>query len=68
MVVLSMHGTKEQVFRALKAGARGYLLKRSAGPKLIDAVKAVCRGERFLSRQITDVVVDDYVVTGTSDL
>jgi DNA-binding NarL/FixJ family response regulator len=65
VVILSMHGTKEHVFRALKAGARGYLLKRSAGPELISALQAVCRGRRYLSRQITDVVIDDYVDTGS---
>jgi DNA-binding NarL/FixJ family response regulator len=65
VVILSMYGTKEHVFRALKAGARGYLLKRSAGPELISALQAVCRGRRYLSRQITDVVIDDYVDTGS---
>jgi len=65
VVILSMHGTKEHVFRALKAGARGYLLKRSAGPELISALQAVCRGRRYLSRQITEIVIDDYVDTGS---
>ena len=66
VVVLSMHGTREHVFRSLKAGAHGYLLKRSAGPELIDAVEAVCRGERYLSKHITDVVVEDYVTVAGS--
>jgi len=65
VVILSMHGNKEHIFRALKAGVRGYLLKRSAGPELISALQAVCRGRRYLSRQITDVVIDDYVDTGS---
>ena len=67
VIVLSMHGTKEHVFRALKAGAFGYLLKRSAGPELIDAVKAVSRGQHYLSKHISDVVIEDYVSTGILD-
>jgi DNA-binding NarL/FixJ family response regulator len=56
-----MHGTREHIVRALKAGARGYLLKRSAGPELIDALQAMQEGRRYLSRHITEVLVDDYV-------
>ena len=67
VVVLSMHGTKEHIFRALQAGARGYLLKRSAGSELIDAVLSVSRGERYLSKHITDIVVEDYVAKGDGD-
>jgi two-component system, NarL family, response regulator NreC len=67
VVILSMYGTKEHVFRALKAGALGYVLKRSAGPELVQALKAVCRGERYLSREITDVVIDDYLSSGSAD-
>lgn len=64
VLILSMYGTRAHVFRALQAGAHGYLVKRSAGPELIEALQAVRRGERFLSRHVTDIVVDGYLVAG----
>ena len=41
VLILSMHSTTEHIFRALQAGARGYLLKDSAGTEVVDAVRAV---------------------------
>jgi DNA-binding NarL/FixJ family response regulator len=61
VIILSMHSTTEHVFRALQAGARGYLLKESAGVEVINAVRAVHAGHRYLSEKISDQVIDDYV-------
>lgn len=61
IVILSMHSTMEHVFRALRAGASGYLLKESAGSEVVDAIHAVCAGHRYLSPKITDVMIDDYL-------
>ncbi len=61
VVMLSMHSTVEHVFRALQAGALGYLRKESAGSEVVDAVRAVHAGRRYLSQKITESVVDDYV-------
>jgi DNA-binding NarL/FixJ family response regulator len=61
IVILSMHSTAEHVFRALQAGALGYLLKESAGIELVNAVRAVHAGRRYLSRKISDTLIDDYV-------
>jgi two-component system, NarL family, response regulator NreC len=58
VVVLSIHGTKPYVYRALKAGAKGYLLKETAGIEVVDAVRAVQRGERYLSQSIEDLLTD----------
>jgi DNA-binding NarL/FixJ family response regulator len=58
VVVLSIHGTKPYVFRALKAGAKGYLMKETAGLEVVDAVRAVYRGERYLSQSIADLLAD----------
>jgi DNA-binding NarL/FixJ family response regulator len=58
VVVLSIHETKPYVFRALKAGAKGYLIKETAGLEVVDAVRAVHRGERYLSQRITDLLTD----------
>ena len=61
VVVLSMHYTSEHIFRALQAGARGYLLKESAGIEVINAVRTVHAGQRYLSQKISDKVIDNYV-------
>ena len=61
VIILSMHSTSEHVFRALEAGARGYLVKESAGVEVVDAVIAVKEGRRYLSRKISEQVLDDYV-------
>ena len=58
VVVLSIHETKPYVYRALKAGARGYLVKETAGVEVVDAVRAVYRGERYLSQSIADLLTN----------
>ena len=57
VVVLSMCHTSEHVFRALRAGARGYVLKEAAGAELVHAVKTVFGGAPYLSPRITEVVI-----------
>jgi DNA-binding NarL/FixJ family response regulator len=61
VLVLSMHSTTEHIFRALQAGARGYLLKDSAGAEVVDAIRVVHAGRRYLSQKIASTVVDDYI-------
>ncbi|MFQ5857358.1 MAG: response regulator [Anaerolineae bacterium] len=61
VIILSMHSTTEHIFRALQAGARGYLLKESAGIEVVNAVRAVHAGHRYLSPKISDGLIDDYV-------
>jgi DNA-binding NarL/FixJ family response regulator len=61
VVILSMHSTNEYVFRALEAGASGYVLKESAGKELVNAVHAVTKGHHYLSHKISDQVIADYV-------
>ncbi len=58
IVILSACGTAEHIFRALRAGARAYVLKESAGAELVRAILAVCTGSRYLSSQITGIVID----------
>jgi DNA-binding NarL/FixJ family response regulator len=61
IVVLSMHSDEGYVLRALKAGAKAYLLKDSAEGDLIEAIKAVTRGKTFFSPEITKMLAEDYV-------
>lgn len=60
VLMLSMHSSAEHIFRALQAGARGYLLKESAGAEVADAVRAVHAGRRYLGHKIAATVIDDY--------
>src|SRR6201998_3892376 len=61
IVILSMHSDEGYVLRALKAGAKGYLLKDSAEGDLIDAIKAVSEGKEFFSPEISNMLCEDYV-------
>lgn len=61
IVILSMHSDESYVLRALKAGAKGYLLKDSAEGDLIDAIKSAHEGRTFFSGEITRMLMDDYV-------
>lgn len=61
VLILSMHATAEYIYRALTAGARGYLLKESAAVEVVDAIRALYAGQRYFSHKITDMLVDDYV-------
>jgi DNA-binding NarL/FixJ family response regulator len=61
IIVLSMYSTTQHIFRALKAGAKGYILKESAGDDVIKAVRIVHGGKMFLCDEITGVVVGDYI-------
>jgi DNA-binding NarL/FixJ family response regulator len=61
IVFLSMHSDEGYVLKALKTGARAYLLKDSAENDLIGAVEAVSEGKAFFSPAISKMLVEDYV-------
>ena len=61
VVILSMHSDEGYVLRALKAGAKGYLLKDSPEGDLIEAIKAVHQGKTFFGPEISKMLVEDYV-------
>ena len=61
IVILSMHSDESYVLRALKAGARAYLLKDSAEADLINAIRAVSEGKAFFSPAISKMLVEDYM-------
>ncbi|MFV9504280.1 MAG: response regulator [Oscillochloridaceae bacterium umkhey_bin13] len=66
VVILSIHATSEHIYRALQAGAMGYLLKESAGSEVITAVRAVAVGQRYLSRRINETILHEYGGQGPS--
>ena len=61
VVILSMHADESYVMRALKAGARGYLLKDSAAVDLISAIQAVSQNKSFFSPKVSRILAEDYV-------
>ena len=61
VVILSVYSSPEHVYHALQAGAQGYLLKESAGREMVDAVRCVHSGHRYLSQRITEIMAEDYV-------
>lgn len=58
IVILSMYDDRELIFRALEAGARGYVLKRAGVEELIQAIRLAVKGEAFLDPQIARRVID----------
>ncbi|MBN1199587.1 MAG: response regulator transcription factor, partial [Bacteroidales bacterium] len=57
--------SSEDIFRALQAGATGYLLKESAGAEVIQAVLTAHSGKRYLSRKVDDILIDSYMLKHT---
>jgi DNA-binding NarL/FixJ family response regulator len=61
VIALSIYSKRRFVADMLSAGATGYILKECLFDELVQAIKAVAAGGRYLSPRITDVVVSDYV-------
>ncbi|MBH25491.1 MAG: DNA-binding response regulator [Myxococcales bacterium] len=61
VVMLSMHDDAATVDRALRAGARGYVLKGAGVEYLCDAIRAVYQGEVYLSSGISDYILQGYL-------
>ena len=69
VIALSIHSKRRFVADMLSAGATGYILKECLFDELVQSIKAVAAGGRYLSPRITDVVVSDYVkrLSATTD-
>jgi DNA-binding NarL/FixJ family response regulator len=61
VLILSMYATTEHVRQALRAGAQGYLLKKSAGAEVANAVRLLHSGGSYLSPEIAGTVITDYI-------
>lgn len=60
IVILTVQADEAYLLSALKAGARGYVLKSSAESEVVDAVKAVTSGKAFFSPKVSRILADDY--------
>jgi len=63
ILILTMYANEEYVSEVFRAGARGYLLKDSAPDELIDAIRTVHSGEKYLSPKLSTLVIDEYITT-----
>jgi len=61
VLILSMHDDERYLYEALQAGAAGYVLKREADTVLVDAVRAVARGEPFMTNAIERSLVREWM-------
>jgi DNA-binding NarL/FixJ family response regulator len=61
VLILSMHDDQRYVFEALKAGAQGYVLKREADQDLVTAVRAVARGDSFLTNAAETSLIREWM-------
>jgi len=61
IVILATTASPEFIFRALRAGARGYLSREASGLELVNAVRTVREGKRYLSPKITATLIGDYI-------
>jgi DNA-binding NarL/FixJ family response regulator len=66
VLILSMHDDERYLFEALKAGASGYVLKQKADQDLVDAVRAVGRGEPFLTNSALGSLVREWMSDASS--
>mgnify|MGYP001820287224 CR=1 FL=1 len=61
VIALSMHSEKQLIDGMLQAGAAGYLLKESAFEELTKSIRIVCAGKKYLSPDVTDIVLQNYL-------
>jgi DNA-binding NarL/FixJ family response regulator len=64
VLMLSMHDDEHYLFEALKAGASGYVLKREADQDLVGAIRAVVRGEAFLTNAAERTIIREWMADG----
>jgi DNA-binding NarL/FixJ family response regulator len=66
VLVLSMHDDERYLFEALQAGAAGYVLKREADQALVEGVRAVARGEPFMTNAAERSLVREWMADDSS--
>ena len=61
VIVLSMHDERVYAERSIRAGARGYIMKRESTKKIIDAIHQVLQGNMYLSKDLTELFAEKFV-------
>jgi len=67
IIALSMHDERVYAERTIRAGARGYIMKRESTKKIIEAIREVLRGNLYLSQSMTEQIVKKVVSSGSAD-
>jgi DNA-binding NarL/FixJ family response regulator len=67
VIALSMHDDRRFVLSMIKAGAKGYMLKDSAFKDLVKAIRVVMANQTYLSGEVADIVLKDYLASATSE-
>jgi DNA-binding NarL/FixJ family response regulator len=67
VIMLSMYSNRIHVMRALQAGASGYVLKKSAAKEVVEAIRVVHYGGRYLSKQLAESVIDHIISKETAE-
>jgi two-component system response regulator NreC len=66
VVLLTMHTEDHLILESLRAGVTGYVLKTKAASELVQALRAVCRGEMFLTQSISRTIVQAFLTNAQS--
>lgn len=61
VLILTMHGSNDYFFRALEAGAMGYVVKGTTSPEMVAALRAVAKGEVYLHPSMAGYLVTNYL-------
>lgn len=61
ILILTMHDDEQYLFQAIKVGASGYILKNAPHDELVDAIKAVARGEAYLYPTATKLLISEFL-------
>jgi DNA-binding NarL/FixJ family response regulator len=67
IIMLSMYSDPVHVYRAFQAGAAGYIVKKSVAKEVVEAIRKVQAGGRYLSKQLVDPMLDHIVFKSTAE-
>lgn len=67
IIAISMHSDKHYIKRMLTEGASGFLFKNCSYNQLIEAIYSVYNGDKYLSKEVTDIIVNDYIGNGVDN-
>lgn len=60
IIILTMFADDQYIIRAIRAGANGYLLKNTESSRVVDAIRAVARGQSILEPQLVSKLLDEF--------
>lgn len=63
ILILTMHDNQEYLNQIIRSGAKGFILKNTDKEELLEAVKTVSAGENFFSKDISKLIIDNYIRT-----